>query len=99
MKVKVEKIYKIRGWVNVKRDRKGNLQDHPFMKEIVIVNDLKYAKACFDSMKNEVEAWKGYSKYPSGACELFEPHIHENGLLAYWPDKENYIERFSFGGI
>ena len=99
MKIKVEKIYKIRGWVNAKRDRKGNLQDHPFMKEIVIVNNLECARACFESVKNEVHCYSSYSKYLSGVCELFEPHIHENGLLADWPDNEDYIERYKFGRI
>ena len=95
--MKIKNIYKVRAWVNAKRDRRGNLPKHPHKHEEVIINNLEYARACFKSAKNEVKTYKGYSKYPSGCCELFEPHIHENGLLAYWPDKEKYIERFVFG--
>ena len=91
------KIYKVRAWVNAKRDKRGNLPEHAFKKEIVIINNLKTAKAIYQDIKLELRMYEQYSnKYPSGHCQLFEPHIFENGTLAHWPDDEKYIEKYKF---
>uniref|UniRef100_A0A6M3IPV9 Uncharacterized protein n=1 Tax=viral metagenome TaxID=1070528 RepID=A0A6M3IPV9_9ZZZZ len=94
--MKITKIYKIRMWVNEKRDRRGNLKPHPINKTEIVINNLEYAKSIYEQFKSEMKMYKGYKSYVSGYCQLFEPHIFENGTLAYWPDKEKYIEKYEF---
>lgn len=43
--MKINKLYMIRAWINAKRDKRGNLPEHPFKKEIVIINNLDTAKS------------------------------------------------------
>ena len=40
--------------------------------------------------------YKGLIPYESGYCQLFEPRIWNDGLLAWWPDNNEYIEVFVF---
>ena len=95
--MKINKLYMIRAWVNAKRDRRGNIPEHPFNKKVVIVNNLETARSIFQELKSEVKMYELYSKkYPSGHCQLFIPHVFENGTLATWPDKEKYIEKYEF---
>jgi len=94
--MKIKKLYMIRAWVNAVRDRRGNLPEHPFKKEVLIVNNLETAKAIYCETKNQVRTYEGYKNYPSGHCQLFEPHIFDTGALAHWPDGEKYIEKYEF---
>lgn len=86
-------IYKIRSW-SWRVDKKGNMVDRESDEEI-IVDHLDYAKDIYKRHLNKIKSVARYSKY-HGRCELFIPHIHENGLLAYFPDNEEYIEKFEF---
>lgn len=92
------KIYKIRGWVNGKANRKGILPSQPFHKEIIVVGwqNKPTAKAIFEVMKNEIKTFEGYRNYISGHCQFFEPYIFDNGTLADWPDNEKYIDKYEF---
>jgi hypothetical protein len=96
----IKKIYKVRAWVNktARRSVRGFAPavEKVFYKEAVIVNNLKRVKAVYGELKNEASCSQYYSGY-SGAAELFEPHIFDNGELAYWPDDEKYIEKYTFG--
>jgi len=90
--MEIKAIYKIRYWV-YKHTKKG-LEDVLY-KENVVIDNLDYATHLYNKGKNEVETYSFYKNY-SGKCQLFIPHIHENGELAYWPDNEEYIEKFEF---
>jgi hypothetical protein len=89
------KIYKIRGFVNrhITRGRNAGTIEQVYFKEEIIIDNLETARQRFEFMKGQVNCY-GYYADHSGKAELFEPHIFEDGTLAYWPDKENYIEQF-----
>lgn len=89
------KIYKIRGWVNrhIKRGRRAGEVEREYYAEEIIIDNLETAKRKFEEVKNQVNCQGYYSGF-SGKAELFEPHLFEDGTLAYWPDNENYIEQF-----
>jgi len=84
-------IYKVRCIVT-ERKRGGKFEEVR-RKELVIINNLDRAKDLYQSEKNEADTWTQYSKY-SAIIELFEPKIHDNGDLAYFPENDVYIERF-----
>lgn len=83
-------VYKVRAYVN-KRTSKG-ADKEALYKETVVLDNLQTAESIYKAYKNDCETYTQYSGY-HGACELFVPHIFEDGTLAYWPDKEQYIER------
>jgi hypothetical protein len=78
-------------WVNktVKRGRSAGSTETIINQECIIVNKLKTAKATYQRCLNAMNTWD-YAGY-AGKCQLFIPHIHEDGQLAYWPDNEKYI--------
>ena len=86
-------IYKVRYFIN-KRKRNNELEQIGSGQEIIIDN-LDYAKEVFEEYKNKCECSQFYCGY-HGRAELFIPHVHENGLLAYWPNEDQYIEQFKF---
>lgn len=91
--MKVKKIYRILMWVNkrVARGRlKGNLERIETV-DVIVVNNLETAKHEYKKALNRLTTWY-YSQY-SGKCQLFEPHIFDDGTLAAWPDNEKYIEQ------
>lgn len=88
-------IYKIRYFINKKKRGGGFDWNYNNAKESIVIDNLDRAKEIYESYKNECEYFAQYSGY-QGKCLLFIPHIHENGELAYWPDNEQYIERFEF---
>jgi hypothetical protein len=90
------KIYKIRAIIQETK-RSGQSVDVYRKDEIVVIDNLETAKQIFKDEKNNAECYTQSSKY-SCIVELFVPHIHNNGTLAYWPDKENgYIDQFKAG--
>jgi hypothetical protein len=94
LNMKINKIYKIRAWVNHTPERgrdKGRVQIESYHEEIIL-NNLKSAKELFKTALSRVQC-DGYYGYRTWTAELFEPHVFENGTLAYWPDNENYIEK------
>ena len=85
-------IYKIRSLVT-ERKRGGKYID-VYQKEIIIIDNLQRAKEKYKYELNEVMTWTQYSKY-HGLCELFTPHLFDNGELAYWPDNNIYINKYN----
>lgn len=94
------KIYKIRGWVNSKKRRRHmeSVIDHPYQKEEIYVK-LEGAKNCYIKMKAEIKNEVSYAGVESAHLELFIPHVFKDGGLAYWPDKEKYIEKWEWPEI
>ena len=88
-------LYKIRGWVNRKATKRNPMPDHAFSYEEVVLN-LDTAKRKFESTKREVIGFSCMSGYSSGYAQLFIPHVFEDGTLAYWPDNEEYIEKYEW---
>jgi len=89
--MKIEKLYKIRAWVN--RTMRGGRIEQKWYKESVYTK-LSGAKLFYASMVNRVEVDTScYYKY-SGKVELFIPHVWDTGELAYWPDDEKYIAKY-----
>ena len=86
-------IYKIRSW-SWRTNRKGEMVDQDSNEDVVIDN-LDFAQSIYKSHLNRVKYSAQFSKY-HGRCQLFIPHIHEDGLLAYFPDNDEYIEEFAF---
>ena len=90
------KLYKIRAWANsrVKRGYDKGRIIHPHSFETVVVN-LETAKRIYKEQKETVANMHTYASVESVRAELFIPHIHDNGELAYWPDNEKYIELYN----
>jgi len=93
--MQINNIYKVRYFVNraIKRGRRAGVFEYIESEKEIVIDNLEYAKAIFDSYKNKVQCHCQYAGY-FGRAELFIPHVHENGLLAYWPDGEKYIEQY-----
>ena len=86
-------IYKIRSIIQESTRTRGTVDVYR-KDEIVIIDNLETARAIYKEELNNAETFTQYSKY-SAIVELFIPHIHTNGTLAYWPDPENgYIEQY-----
>lgn len=88
------KIYKIQYTINNRIERgkdRGRIERIETRDEIVVDN--------FDSAINLYKRfWKRWENHVScygyfGFVEVFEPHIYDDGTLAYFPDDENYIGR------
>jgi len=87
------KIYKVKAFVNF-MNRKEIESVHN--TEQVIIDDLKSARVLFEQEKCILAQYKDLAGH-GGRVELFEPHVFENGTLAYWPDSEiGYIDRWEF---
>lgn len=87
-------IYKIRSW-SWRVDRKGNMVDQEGNRDEIVIDNLERAKEIYEKHLNEIKYVAQYSKY-HGRCQLFIPHLFDNGELAYWPDNDEYIEKFEF---
>jgi hypothetical protein len=88
-------IYKVRMFVNDRPTRgknKGNIERIEY-RETVIIGNLDYARAIYHDYKNAVATYNFNSRY-QGKAELFIPHVFDNGMLADWPDNDQYIERY-----
>jgi hypothetical protein len=89
------RIYKVRAIVT-ERKRGGKFED-VYRKEVIIIDNLSRAQEIYKEQLNECETWFQYSKY-QGRCELFEPTIHDNGEIAYFPhDEKTYIKQLLKG--
>ena len=87
----IKNIYKIHYFVHERIKGKIELIEHD---KTVIINNLDYAISIFNDYKQRVMMYEYQGHSLSGKVELFEPHIHDNGLLAYWPDNEHYIREY-----
>jgi hypothetical protein len=88
-------IYKVRMFVNgtpTRGKNKGNIERIEY-RGTVIIDNLEYARAIFHDYKNAVATYNFNSRY-QGKAELFIPHVFDNGMLADWPDNDQYIERY-----
>jgi hypothetical protein len=90
--VSVKQIFKVMAWV-IQKDRKG-LWNDVYRESHIVIAHPKRAREIYDDCLNRVECSLLYGSNKKGSCLLFVPHIHENGELAYWPDNEQYIEKF-----
>lgn len=91
--MKAQKIYQLVSYVNAYNKR---LKKWDSLRSVTLVYAGKEGlkSACFEFEK-EVKEYKFLettfrsSKYSEmrGKVEVQEPHIHENGALAYWGDK------------
>lgn len=80
---------------NRRKDRRETI----LHKESVYIRKLAGAKAEYayelQCLKSSFSySTKGIEK--TGSISLFIPHVFDNGLLAYWPDNNKYIERQDF---
>ena len=91
------KIYKIVKRVTEYNRRKDKREyDH---KEEIVIDKLEYAREIYKGYLQELQASFSYSMRGisrTGHVALFIPHVHKNGLLAYWPDNEKYILKQDF---
>ena len=87
------RVYKVRAWVN-ETNRKG-VVEHPHSYEEMCLTESA-ARRLYRKQLSELKSWESYGKY-SGRCQLFIPHVFDDGSLAYWPDNEEYIERDEWG--
>jgi hypothetical protein len=65
----------------------------------VYLDNLEAAKVDFNSQIRNISHLFTYSTRQVekiGKVHLFKPHVHENGMLAYWPDNEEYIDKKEF---
>jgi hypothetical protein len=86
------KIYQLVSFVNAFNKKAKRWESlHNVSKVYVGKEGLKTAYAEFEKEKNRYESVVNWlpSKYSEarGKVEVQEPHIHENGSLAYWGDK------------
>lgn len=87
------KIYQLVSYLNAYNKRK-NEWESLYTETIIAVgrNGLKTLTEKFESEKSKnnyqrtVGNWNKYSDV-RGKVELQEPHIHENGQIAYWGDR------------
>ena len=91
--MKNQKIYQLVSYLNGYNKRTKQWES---LQNVTIVavgtEGLKTLLNTFESEKSRneyarsVNNWRKYSEV-RGKVEVQEPHIHENGLLAYWGDK------------
>ena len=87
------KIYQLVSYLNAYNKRTKAWESQQSITKIAIGPEgLKTLLQDFETEKNRNEYarstnnWRKYSEV-RGKVEVHEPHIHENGLLAYWGDK------------
>jgi len=83
-------LYKVRAWVNQRK--KGSLEQPYYFEEVVLNKDT--ATSLFSREKGRVKTYEGLRSIELIHCEVFVPHIFEDGTLAYWPDNNEYIEKY-----
>lgn len=91
-----QKIYKVRCIVMKTITRginKGRPEDVYRMDEKIIIGNIDRAREIYLKEKNQANQYFQYANH-FGMVELFEPHIFDNGELAYWPDNDKYIEQY-----
>jgi hypothetical protein len=86
------KIYKIEFLINrrIPRGRTaGDIERIESRTEIIIDNYF----SAVEKFKEYRQQWDSYMYVADyfGWVRIYEPHIHEDGSLAYWPDDEIYI--------
>lgn len=91
--MKAQKIYQLVSYVNAFNKRSKKWESLRSVTNIYAGKEgLKTAYQEFEREKNEYQQlttvgnWRKYSE-TRGKVEVHEPHIHENGSLAYWGDK------------
>jgi len=87
------KIYQLQCFVNAFNKKKKCWESkYEFSKIYVGKEGLITAHSDYEREVNkfhyehDVGNWTKYTEV-RGKCELHEPHIHENGTIAYWGDK------------
>jgi len=92
------RIYKV--LTNVfEYNRRKDIRINSVHHEEVVINNLEYAKAIYIEREKELKSSFSYSvrgTERTGTVQLFTPHVHKNGLLAYWPDNDKYILKRDF---
>jgi hypothetical protein len=63
--------------------------------EQIIINNLVRSREIYNDFLKHCKEVDYLDKW-SGFCHLFKPYIFENGELAYWPDNDEYIEKYEF---
>lgn len=87
-------IYKVRmAIIQTVRRRREMMTETVEDKEEIVIDNLETARRIFDEYRNNVK-FSCQHAGRTGLAELFVPHVHANGKLAYWPDNEEYIERW-----
>jgi hypothetical protein len=91
--MKAQKIYQLTSYVNAYNKR---LKKWESLRSVTTVYAGKEGlKTACKEFENEVYQYKqlttvgNWRKYSEtrGKVEVHEPHIHDNGMLAYWGDK------------
>jgi len=91
--MKAVKIYQLVSYVNAYNKR---LKKWESLRSVTTVYAGKEGlKTAYNEFEREVSKYKelttvgNWNKYSEtrGKVEVHEPHIHENGMLAYWGDK------------
>ncbi len=88
-------LYRVRGFVLAKPKKNNPYPRHEFDVDEIIVDNLETAKSVFDANKGNLRTWEPTAI--GGKVQLFIPHIHDSGALAYWPDNNDYIDQWAFG--
>ena len=88
-------LYKVRGFVLGKKTKRNPHPNNIFSIDGLIVGNLETAKSLFDSNKGNLRTWEPTAV--GGKVQLFIPHVHDSGALAYWPDNNEYIDQWAFG--
>lgn len=90
--MKAQKIYQLVSFVNAWNKRQKKWESLRSVTKVYVGREgLKSAYFDFNTEKNEYEflTQQHLPKYGEkrGKVEIHEPHIHDNGTLAYWGDK------------
>ena len=88
-----QKIYQVYSFINAHNKRTGKWES--LMHSQTVYIGKAGLETAYDKFNNDVNEFKFHettfrkAKYSEmrGKVEIQEPHIHENGQLAYWGDK------------
>lgn len=89
----MKKVYQLVSYVNAWNKRTKQWESLRSVTTVYIGKEG--LKTAYDHFESEVSKYKqlttvgNWNKYGEtrGKVELHEPHVHENGTLAYWGDK------------
>ena len=88
------KIFKVRAWT-INNTKKGNMADRieDRVDDVFIgKKSFRYAKDRFTTLVKERKMEEMYGREVH--IELFEPDVHKDGELAYYPKDGIYIDQY-----
>ena len=93
------KIYTVLSWINTEKTKRppGNGRYTNEDRRESHYTKRKTAHEEYEARVRDMNALLSCSfrgEIRTGRVKLFTPHIHENGLLAYWPKNDKYIAEY-----